>query len=295
MRGARPRAGAAVVLTAALVAPLAACTSPHVDPTRAGTVVVAVDTPFASLNAGLPDGRTPGSTLVRGSHAETIQVVQGANLDPPLDTMGLSKSELRWTTDGYPVVNLSGTAAATLAGINETVPSYLHDVDAVAAKVVSSVNALHVTGHGLDATNDVNLNFFDPTGTTAATIGLSSDVAGQPSRVALAAGTGGALDGSLAQQIAALTESPTGADAMHRDLVARLAIDVSTAANRATVQSKIADQAKADRQGVIGVSLDEEMTNLVSTQHAFEAASRVLTAVDEMLDTLINRTGTVGR
>jgi flagellar hook-associated protein 1 FlgK len=61
------------------------------------------------------------------------------------------------------------------------------------------------------------------------------------------------------------------------------------------VQTKIADQASADRQSVIGVSLDEEMTNLVATQHAFEAASRVLTAVDEMLDTLINRTGTVGR
>jgi peptide/nickel transport system substrate-binding protein len=58
--------GAVVALTAALVASLAACTSDHVDPARAGTVVVAVDTPFVSLNAGLPDGRTAGSTLVRG-------------------------------------------------------------------------------------------------------------------------------------------------------------------------------------------------------------------------------------
>ena len=124
---------------------------------------------------------------------------------------------------------------------------------------------------------------------------VSTDVAGQPSRIALAAGTGGALDGSLAQQIAALTESPSGPDALHRTLVGRLSIDVSTAAGRATVQSKIADQAKSERQNVIGVSLDEEMTNMVAAQHAFEAASRVLTTIDEMLDTLINRTGVVGR
>jgi flagellar hook-associated protein 1 FlgK len=236
-----------------------------------------------------------GSTLVRGSHAESLEVVTGANLDPPLDTMGLSKTELRWSLDGYPVAGLSGTAAATLAGINETVPAYLHELDGVAASVVSSVNSLHTTGHGLDVVNDVNLEFFDSTGVTAATMRVSTDVAGQPSRIALAAGTGGALDGSLAQQIAALTESATGPDALHRTMIGRLSIDVSTAAGRSAVQTKIADQASADRQSVIGVSLDEEMTNLVATQHAFEAASRVLTAVDEMLDTLINRTGTVGR
>ena len=55
-----------VVLAAVLVAPVAACTSQTVAPDRAGTVVVAVDSPFASLNAGVPQGRTAGSTLVRG-------------------------------------------------------------------------------------------------------------------------------------------------------------------------------------------------------------------------------------
>jgi flagellar hook-associated protein 1 FlgK len=236
-----------------------------------------------------------GSTLVRAGHAESLEVITGANLDPPLDTMGLTKSELRWSLDGYPVAGLSGTAAATLAGINESVPASLHELDGVAASVVTAVNVLHTTGHGLDTVNDVNLNFFDPAGVTAATLRVSTDVVGQPSRIALAAGTGGALDGSLAQQIAAITESATGPDALHRTMVGRLSIDVSTAAGRSTVQTKIADQAKAERQNVIGVSLDEEMTNLVAAQHAFEAASRVLTTIDEMLDTLINRTGTVGR
>ena len=258
-------------------------------------IVAATGATTRPADFGAVDIFLGGSTLVREGHAESLKVVTGANLDPPLDSMGLTKSELRWNLDDYPVAGLSGTAAATLAGINETVPAYLHELDAVAASVVTAVNTLHTTGHGLDAVNDVNLSFFDPAGVTAASIAVSTDVAGQPGRIALAAGAGGALDGSLAQQIAAITDSTTGPDALHRTLVGRLSIDVSTAAGRATVQTSIADHAKAERQNVIGVSLDEEMTNLVATQHAFEAASRVLTTIDEMLDTLINRTGTVGR
>lgn len=44
-----------------------------------------------------------------------------------------------------------------------------------------------------------------------------------------------------------------------------------------------------------GVSLDEEMTNMIRFQHAYSAAARVMTAMDEALDTIINRLGIVGR
>jgi flagellar hook-associated protein 1 FlgK len=48
------------------------------------------------------------------------------------------------------------------------------------------------------------------------------------------------------------------------------------------------------RQSVQGVSLDEEMTNLIRFQRGYEASARSMTTLDEMLDTLINRTGRVG-
>jgi flagellar hook-associated protein 1 FlgK len=52
--------------------------------------------------------------------------------------------------------------------------------------------------------------------------------------------------------------------------------------------------AENQRLAVAGVSLDEEMTNLVKYQHAYNGAARVITAMDELLDKLINGTGRVG-
>ena len=43
------------------------------------------------------------------------------------------------------------------------------------------------------------------------------------------------------------------------------------------------------------MNIDEEMTNLLQFQRAYQASARLITTVDEMLDTLVNRTGTVGR
>ena len=48
------------------------------------------------------------------------------------------------------------------------------------------------------------------------------------------------------------------------------------------------------RQGVSGVSLDEEMTNLITFQRGYQASARTLTAMDAMLETLIEHTGVVG-
>ena len=48
------------------------------------------------------------------------------------------------------------------------------------------------------------------------------------------------------------------------------------------------------RQSVSGVSLDEEMTNLLTFQRGYQASSRALSAMDDMIDQLVNRTGRVG-
>jgi flagellar hook-associated protein 1 len=52
---------------------------------------------------------------------------------------------------------------------------------------------------------------------------------------------------------------------------------------------------KSQRDSLTGVSLDEEAANLVKSQRAYEAATRLMTVIDQMLDTIINNMGIVGR
>jgi len=56
-----------------------------------------------------------------------------------------------------------------------------------------------------------------------------------------------------------------------------------------TNQNLLIDQLDMRKEAVSGVSLDEEMTNLIKYQHAYEAASVLTRTVDEMLDTLVNK------
>jgi flagellar hook-associated protein 1 len=84
-------------------------------------------------------------------------------------------------------------------------------------------------------------------------------------------------------------------DATYRSMVVSLGVESSVAARDLTVQTAISTQVDAARESVSGVNLDEEMTNMLSFQHAYSAAARMVTAIDEALDTLISRTGLVGR
>jgi flagellar hook-associated protein 1 FlgK len=103
------------------------------------------------------------------------------------------------------------------------------------------------------------------------------------------------LDSSIADQIGQLATSTTGADARWSAFVAATGVASASAQNQVTVHAAISQNADGARQSVSGVSLDEEMSNMLMYQRAYEGAGRMMTAIDQMLDTLINRTGQVGR
>lgn len=84
-------------------------------------------------------------------------------------------------------------------------------------------------------------------------------------------------------------------DEFFRSIISRLGVETQEAKRQAANQEIIVTQVDMARQAISGVSLDEEMTNMIRFQHAYSAAARTLTTVDEMLDKLINGTGIVGR
>ena len=81
--------------------------------------------------------------------------------------------------------------------------------------------------------------------------------------------------------------------------ISSIVLDISLTLNHSktmtTTQQSQVLSVDNQRTSISGVDLDEEMTNLIRYQHAYSGASRVITAMDEALDTLINRMGLVGR
>ncbi|MEA1962365.1 MAG: flagellar hook-associated protein FlgK [Bacillota bacterium] len=84
-------------------------------------------------------------------------------------------------------------------------------------------------------------------------------------------------------------------DDFWRSLAAEVGVQSQEAERMVENQDVLLNQLENKRQSISGVSLDEEMTNMIKYQHAYSAASRYITVIDEAIDQIINRTGTVGR
>lgn len=78
-------------------------------------------------------------------------------------------------------------------------------------------------------------------------------------------------------------------------LVSNLGVDSREAKNVLDNQKVLVVEVENKRQSVMGVSLDEEMSEMIKFQHSYSANARVLTTMDEMLDLIVNRLGLVGR
>lgn len=174
-------------------------------------------------------------------------------------------------------------------------------LDQLATDLVDAVNAQHEQGAWYDGstgtwvTNTPLLGFAAGTGPLAERLALA--ISG-PEQLAAAQGaplpSGPSVhDGRNAAALGALRDGAP--DDGLRNLVIEVARKVSTTTRAADSGEGIYTSATVARQSAHGVSIDEEMVSLVQHQRALEAASRVMTALDEALDVLINRTGLVGR
>lgn len=197
-------------------------------------------------------------------------------------------------TGGSPATALglvSGSINGALTARDGAVQTLRDNLDALARQLVTSVNgAYNPTG--------TTGNFFDPAGTTAGTIAVASTV----TAANLKASDGGAAgDNTVALAIANLANtsfSTSGGDAIdgtfsgfYSTTVTNIGQSLATANARVDDQNNIQKLVKSQRDAVSGVSLDEEMADLMKYQRAFQASSRVFTIVDDLLDTVVNKMG----
>lgn len=215
-----------------------------------------------------------GTALVSGSRASELTVTGQAT------RAAGGAAGIAWAASGTSVTLGGGTAQGLLTALTDTIPSYAQALDTVAAEVASTVNSQQAAGY--DRTGATGSPLF--TGTTAGTMRVAVT---DPQGIAASSAQPPAYDGDNASAMAAHLGDPTGPDATYRSLVVRLGVQSQSASRQADVQAVVLGQVDTARQGVSSVSLDEEMTNLMGYQHAYAAAARFVTAVDETLNTLM--------
>lgn len=115
--------------------------------------------------------------------------------------------------------------------------------------------------------------------------------------------TTGAADGKTAAAIADLKNkvittgfpNSTTIDGFYSSIIGKLGIDAQEADNMLETKQNLVNHVENRRQSVSGVSIDDEMTEMIKYQHAYEAAARSITVMDQVLDKIINGMGIVGR
>jgi flagellar hook-associated protein 1 FlgK len=189
--------------------------------------------------------------------------------------------------------------AGRLAARDTLIPKYQTQLNTIASNLITATNALHTSGY--DGNGNPAGVFF--TGTDAASISVNTALQADPTLVAASNTAGAEGNNEVALAIMKLQTNmvpplPSGtpnSTTAYSSLVAGLGTDNRTARNDMDTQQALVDLLQRRREALSGVSLDEEATNLLRYQRAYEAAARVMTTYDEMLDKLINGTGVVGR
>jgi flagellar hook-associated protein 1 FlgK len=235
-------------------------------------------------NGATVDVIAGGAILVSGSDASTVAL----SGPPPSVTIG-----------GTPA-NVKGAMGAAIEVATTGLDDLRTRLDLFAVGFRDAINNAHAAG--FDQDGNAGGPMFSGTGASS----FAVDAALTPRRLA-GSSSGAAADGNNALVISALRDAaiigtvnaPTALTVRATEAIADLTAVVGVSASAAERTAQMVDSAlaaaDARRDAVSGVSIDEEMTELLRYQRAYEAAARVVTAMDDVLDTLVNRLGLVGR
>lgn len=193
--------------------------------------------------------------------------------------------------DNVAVIN-DGKIKGILDLRDKNVPGYMSQLNELAINLTDEVNAIHRTGFNLD--DITGINFFDPGTSGASDFTISNEIENNANLIASSDTAGEPGNNATALAMADLTDKLTMDDSQFTfsDFYNSLLSNVGTQAQESMLMensfSLTVEKLELTRQSISGVSLNEEMTNMIEHQTAFTAASRVVTTVDEMTETVMN-------
>jgi flagellar hook-associated protein 1 FlgK len=241
---------------------------------------------------GTVDVVVGGNTLVSGATVRKVALAGATNFSQ----VSSSPVKLTWADSGTAVSLDGGQMAAQVAALQpaDSTGAGTGGVYAEAAKAYSDVatalatqvNAITTTG--TTSTGAPGGKFFDFTSTTGAPAANLVVVPTSIGGIATADGTKGNYDTTIADAVAQISGTPGSPNASWAGYVSRIGSQSQTAAARAATATTASTAASTAQTSVSGVDLDEETSNLVIYQHAYQASARVISTINDVLNTLIN-------
>lgn len=233
------------------------------------------------------DVTVDGVALVSGNRAGRLDVTSGIEPDGSPDGAPLTLAVTPPGGTPTPVSDLRGEIGGTAELLTTTLPGVRADLQEFAQQLADSVNAVHQGGFDAQGDPGGPVLAVDPAASGGPLVLLISD----PGLLAASSiGGGPNWDGGNA---AAVSAALAGPEAHYQRMITVFGSEVASVRRMSTTQQNLTGQVDGAREQLSGVNLDEEMVTMMQSQRAYEAAARVMTTLDSVLDTLINRTGLV--
>ena len=208
---------------------------------------------------------------------------------------------------------VSGALGGYKVARDEIVLKFRDELNSVALKFFEGINYIHQVDPETGAIDLTYPAFFQFSNDVLSTIKVTDEIVNDPGKIRTSIGLDG-LDGEIAHAIADyiagtpnefLSEIVTlgsgfdlsGGNFTEKwmSIVGKLGVEGQKVEIGHSTQELLVKELANRRDSISGVSREEEITELIREQHAFNAAARLISVADEMLDTIINRMGMSGR
>lgn len=243
----------------------------------------------ADNNNAAADRNDPTNVAVKFTAAQSSAA---AGTNPATTTAGAASSQF---SGGSLQASLDMLGKKGTGGTDDVrgYQYYMSKLDTLAKSFTDTMNDLNKKGGGGELF--MNSATGNSTGINASNISISTDWTNGKTHIA----TGGdsptdTVRAMLKAMSEASVEGKTYANYMNH-VSTQLATDSSSNTTALKTNVTVLNSIQSSRDSISGVSMDEEATNMMTYVSAYNAASRLMTALDEVLNTLINNTGMVGR
>lgn len=226
-------------------------------------------------------------TLVSGSNVVNSLVLEDPNNTGQLQVW-TSNSNDQLTGVSYGLS--SGSLEGAIDARDGSLATLQNSINNLASDLITQVNSLHSAGYSLSGSTGAA--FF--TGTTAADMSVNQSLVDDPSLIQASGSATATGDNTVALQLAQLGSTAQSAlnnqtfSDSYNQTVAALGTALQNANNQVTNQTSVATMLSTQRSSVSGVNLDEEMTNLMTFQRAYEASAEMVTTVNQMMQDVLN-------